>query len=252
MPRQAQTPCVPIGNPSEQGFVVMSDVPLPSAVTDISGCAVPSCTHQSFMHVCPCGHSGLSVVQRHTRSAGGSEKQDDRTSKERTASLMLFLLVRWLERIGGWGWSRWAALIKPLHHLVEILRQATCARIRGQSANLVIDRRRHLATSNQDWDVARFTWTDGHRELKHKRCVTRLGSNQWMTADYRRNQRAIGVAPCRSKRNSAEVGCRRDWSGTSGDPNPHLSIVLGTGGRKRDRGDVNSRLDVRDRRSSQV
>ena len=73
-----------------------------------------------------------------------------------------------------------------------------------------------------------------------------------MTADYRRNQRAIGVAPCRSKRNSAEVGLRRDWSGTSGDPNPHLSIVLGTGGRKRDRGDVNSRLDVRDRRKAQV
>ena len=160
LPRQAQTPCVPIGNPSEQGFVVMSDVPLPSAITDISDCAVPSCTHQSFTHVCPCGHSGLSVVQRHTRSAGGSEKQDDSTSKERTASLMLFLLVRWLERIGGWGWSRWAALIKPLHHLIEILRQAACARISGQSANLVMDGRRHLATSNQDWDVARFTCAD--------------------------------------------------------------------------------------------
>ena len=73
-----------------------------------------------------------------------------------------------------------------------------------------------------------------------------------MTADYRRNQRAIGVAPCRSKRNSAEVGCRRDWSGTSGDPNPHLSIVLGTAGREGDRGDVVSRLDVANRRGSQV
>lgn len=68
-PRQAQTPWVPNGNPSEQGGFDMST---PESLIAKSGIAVPSFTHQSFTQLCPSGQSSWATEQRHTRSAGCS------------------------------------------------------------------------------------------------------------------------------------------------------------------------------------
>ena len=86
----------------------------------------------------------LSVVQRHTRSAGGSENKTTRTKQGKDGEPHVISPCPLAGADWGWGWSRWAALIKPLHHLVEILRQATCARIGGHLRISSSDRRRHL------------------------------------------------------------------------------------------------------------